>query len=807
MIATTTSIEGSIVQGESRTKKLSVTAESWDHLSTILQDSLYTDKILAPIREYSTNAMDAHVEAGKPERPILIRLPNRFCPTFAVRDFGLGMDESRVWDVFCNYGSSTKRNTNEQVGMLGIGSKSAFAYPDTNSFTVVSFQKGVKTSYICHKGGCAAGELVQLARESTDEEDGLEIQIPIHTKDIDSFISTAAKFFAHWTVMPIFEGNQISINPIKKKIEFSDWYHYSIDNDNYSYSKQPSSVLMGNISYTLPTNLDARRFDSHFNSIEVTIINNFLQIGSIVFKAPIGSVEIAANRETLQIKDKTIKYIGQRCLKAAKELEKHFDSIFDSLTFTYERKLFSNNFTYYGEFRKFADFSGKFKNFYAHYDLYNKVGDSADASGKAKPISTIHIYSKPRRGRSSTGRVRKYSDRWTHQIALNEDHAYLVYYPIDGVIEDKSFMKRIAPLIEQTTNKLNKKFKEVLLFIITDKIEFNKWCDEVGFDYPLVNISTLPEVRLRDIYPKLVKTLSTSYRMNNSGKNDAKCLEFVFDKINKSKIDLYSLNNTPSLGFEICDFPKFTGEKHVYVVIDRYYIDSAYSPKIIANDLNTLVTKFGITLPSSIYAFRLSESKKLDSTKFEPLVEYIKRELTKVEKSEDVKNYTDLLLIEEFLFNDLTLKSIKNLAPHSEETDDANTHKVMMSLVTTFLSVDSVQLDDVLNNRRSPLCKLKTLFSILRKLKNCYSRNDELNKIKFTSGIKKLFTNTNIYKNLFDRYTRILTHMNNLTNKIKPHHVLWSMVSAESYYRSSRLTPEQAVYLLECIEYRLNYKN
>lgn len=80
--------------------KLGIKATGWAHLSTILRDSLYSDKILAPIREYSTNAMDAHVESGQPKRPILVKLPNLILPVFSVRDYGLGMSEERIWQVF-----------------------------------------------------------------------------------------------------------------------------------------------------------------------------------------------------------------------------------------------------------------------------------------------------------------------------------------------------------------------------------------------------------------------------------------------------------------------------------------------------------------------------------------------------------------------------------------------------------------------------------------------------------------------------------------------------------------------------------
>ena len=40
------------------------------HLMTILRDTLYSDKVLAVLREYSANAWDANKEAGLWSRPL-----------------------------------------------------------------------------------------------------------------------------------------------------------------------------------------------------------------------------------------------------------------------------------------------------------------------------------------------------------------------------------------------------------------------------------------------------------------------------------------------------------------------------------------------------------------------------------------------------------------------------------------------------------------------------------------------------------------------------------------------------------------
>ena len=57
---------------------------------SILSDGLYANKVKAVIRELSTNAYDSHVDAGCPDKPFDVHLPNRMELHFSVRDYGTG---------------------------------------------------------------------------------------------------------------------------------------------------------------------------------------------------------------------------------------------------------------------------------------------------------------------------------------------------------------------------------------------------------------------------------------------------------------------------------------------------------------------------------------------------------------------------------------------------------------------------------------------------------------------------------------------------------------------------------------------
>src|SRR6476661_2622043 len=126
------------------TVNMSIAPEDFGHIFSMLTD-MYSDRILACIREYSTNAWDSHVQAGH-NRHIEVTLPNTFSPHFRVRDFGPGMSFSTRTEIFSQYGRSTKRGEDVSNGQFGIGGKAALTY--TKQFTVSSVFNGRKITAV-----------------------------------------------------------------------------------------------------------------------------------------------------------------------------------------------------------------------------------------------------------------------------------------------------------------------------------------------------------------------------------------------------------------------------------------------------------------------------------------------------------------------------------------------------------------------------------------------------------------------------------------------------------------------------------
>ena len=218
------------------------------HIFNVLRNQLYSDKITAVLREYSCNAVDAHVEAGIGDRPIEVTLPSKLKLEFKVRDFGPALNDEEIHDVYAFYGESTKRNTNEQTGMLGIGSKSAFAYGD--NFVINSYIDGEKHIWNAFIDPSQVGQISKIGTQKTDEENGIEIVIPVREEDTEEFVSKAEGLFRYFKVTPTIKGtNQFEYSQKKPMFMGDNWTWFKNDGDRWSSRYQEPKAVMGNIAY------------------------------------------------------------------------------------------------------------------------------------------------------------------------------------------------------------------------------------------------------------------------------------------------------------------------------------------------------------------------------------------------------------------------------------------------------------------------------------------------------------------------------------------------------------------------------
>jgi hypothetical protein len=272
---------------------ISDNAEDQLMILNVLSNTLYTDKVAAVLREYGCNAFDANVEAGKGDQPIEVTLPNKLEPSVRIRDFGYGMNEQQIADVFCKLGRSTKRNSNAFTGMLGIGSKAGFAYGD--SFMVTSWADGKKIVYNAFRDQ-GAPRLAKMLETASDAPDGIEVKVPVRVADIQEFVTKAERIFRYFKVQPIIHGAKIDFRQRDARFEGTGWRYTG---------NGASFAIMGNVGYDLT--LSGMGLDQYSGGTEAALIQAGVEL---IFE--IGELEIAANREGLQYRDITKKAVKTR---------------------------------------------------------------------------------------------------------------------------------------------------------------------------------------------------------------------------------------------------------------------------------------------------------------------------------------------------------------------------------------------------------------------------------------------------------------------------------------------------------------
>lgn len=345
-----------------------IRSEDMSHIFSVLRNQMYSDKILAVIREYSTNAYDAHVVAGIKDTPIRISLPNALFPEFKVRDYGHGLSEEDVKNVYAWYGCSTKRNDNDTVGQLGFGSKSAFAYGD--NFVITSYHGGKKTVYNAVIDPSKKGKISKLHEEDMAPTDktGVEITVPVKSCDFNQFMTKARAFYVHWDVRPTVAGydNNSFCSDTKAVLESNDW---KIFEDHNSMANTRLFALMGNVTYPISFSIlndNSSKTDDPNVYANNNLLSQFLgrNYNSLLIKFNIGDLEISSSRESLQYSEHTLKNIYSRINNVIDHIKKTVLDTFASDKTIWDARLRYNEFfeIYGSKFYGFEDRIGTIRN-------------------------------------------------------------------------------------------------------------------------------------------------------------------------------------------------------------------------------------------------------------------------------------------------------------------------------------------------------------------------------------------------------------------------------------------------------------
>jgi hypothetical protein len=313
---------------------MSIDESGVEHLMGTLTN-LYSNPPVAVFREYVSNALDSHIKS-KQKKPIEIEITRgrevkqRYgMPSvyedqeLIVRDFGVGLSKNDVINVYSRYASSTKRDSNEQVGAFGLGAKSALAI--TDRFDVVSVKDKVKLEFFIEKNEKGVGIVNFVSETPTKEANGVTVTIPLRNADANQIRHEVGRqgFFLTWKPETyVLKGNFENWSAEKSAYN-SEKYFTVYEGEEVigwvSYGTRKSLLSYNRASYGMP-NISIAGIGYGIDYTGRNSINSILQSKSgkfltnavntyhdVIINMPIGSLDLTPSREQIMFTDKSIK--------------------------------------------------------------------------------------------------------------------------------------------------------------------------------------------------------------------------------------------------------------------------------------------------------------------------------------------------------------------------------------------------------------------------------------------------------------------------------------------------------------------
>jgi len=443
----------------------------------VLSQNLYSNPVGSMIRELSTNAYDAHIMVNKADVPFVITMPNSMDPSFKIRDYGPGLSEDQIMNIYTTFFESTKTNSNDMVGCLGLGSKSPFAVAD--SFTITSYHQGIKTIYSAFLNDSRIPSIAKFAQMETDQENGLEIEVAIKADNFRTFAKELNNQLKYFKVKPTILG--------QAGFEWSPDEEYLYQGTGWKMVRNGSGprVVQGQIQYPINVRDMGKTYENASPAVQ-ELLNR-----SVLFEVPIGQVNIAPSREALSYDERTSANIVQAANNILKELPIKLREEIQSAKCEYEaRHLYHTllNDLNRGGYHRSA--------------LNKAVQDSGQITWNGIDVSSTSIeleesslvslvkFTKNYRGRFQRNVGVKYrgsnnqSSHWEFQVTDMKGTVWIYSTPQDKAVESRA---------KQHVDSMN---SSTVLNILCTTLSPEKIASELGLNTSdLVLASTLPKVQ------------------------------------------------------------------------------------------------------------------------------------------------------------------------------------------------------------------------------------------------------------------------------------------------------------------------
>lgn len=274
----------------------------------ITTKGLYSHPIRTAVQEYISNAKDSHDQAKVCTSKIEITAPTLSDLCLKIKDFGTGMSEDEVFDIYTQVGASTKDKSNDFLGAFGFGAKSWFAVAP--SFSLVSIKNKERCLFNISLDDTEFAKVELLSKEKTKEANGVEVILPLNEhKEVQEVKDAVARAIRFWPKKP--KTTNFAIENLTPEFEGENGIVFDRAENKSLKNYANVIVSFGGIEYFLDEET-ARKLDQDNPFCNSRYYRSSESEKVVALKVNLGEIEVPSDRERILVNQKSLALLKSR---------------------------------------------------------------------------------------------------------------------------------------------------------------------------------------------------------------------------------------------------------------------------------------------------------------------------------------------------------------------------------------------------------------------------------------------------------------------------------------------------------------
>lgn len=285
------------------------------------------------VRELTSNCFDAHIKWQKKLRyeleddkylyqePVIIAYTeSEGLGYVSFIDYGTGLSPEQMDEIYIDIGTSDKEESNDYIGMYGVGSKSFLSY--TPSIDLITKVDGIQYHYIVYKNEDGLLSYDLLIEEPTEDHNGTEVKVcvgKVAYRNI-GYVNSQGQSYAYKA-----EGYPKFREEILKQLYYFDNVYtqgFDLDNDYRIYEADTFKIRSGLNPYKeIHIILGRVAYPIDWNILERKPL--MIPVG---VKFNIGELYVTVSRENIRYhKKENVAFINEQINKVVEEIKNRYN--------------------------------------------------------------------------------------------------------------------------------------------------------------------------------------------------------------------------------------------------------------------------------------------------------------------------------------------------------------------------------------------------------------------------------------------------------------------------------------------------